>query len=130
MFARKFVNNQPFRESTSDELEKREGAGTLFVQPIITRCGLQPVHTSCWPEANYSFCLCLMRFLLKNPLGFQIILMSAKSHGRSLPGLTQHTHVLYEGWDVVRSRKKGVRGRFMDSRAGSETSLFVFDLFR
>ena len=30
----KIFNNQPFRVSTSDELEKREGAGTLFVQPI------------------------------------------------------------------------------------------------
>ena len=28
--------NQPFRESALDELEQREGAGTLFVQPIIT----------------------------------------------------------------------------------------------
>ena len=33
----KSFNNQPFRESALDELEKREGAGTLFVQQIITR---------------------------------------------------------------------------------------------
>ena len=32
----KIFNNQPFRESALNELEKREGAGTLFVQPIIS----------------------------------------------------------------------------------------------
>ena len=32
--------------SALDELEQREGVGTLFVQPIITRCS----STSCWPE--------------------------------------------------------------------------------
>ena len=47
----KIFNNQPFREFTLDELEKREGAGTLFVQPIITRCS----STSCWPEKNTFF---------------------------------------------------------------------------
>ena len=31
----KIFNNQPFRESALDELEKREGAGTSFVQSII-----------------------------------------------------------------------------------------------
>ena len=31
----KIFNNQPFRESALDEWEKREGAGTLFVQSII-----------------------------------------------------------------------------------------------
>ena len=30
----KIFNNQPFRESAVDELKKREGAGTLFVQSI------------------------------------------------------------------------------------------------
>ena len=44
-----FQHSQPFRVSTSDELEKREGAGTLFVQPIITRC-FSTCSTSCWPE--------------------------------------------------------------------------------
>ena len=34
----KIFNNQPFRESALDELEKKEGAGTLFVQSIIARC--------------------------------------------------------------------------------------------
>ena len=30
----KIFNNQPFRESALDELEKRKGAGTLFEQSI------------------------------------------------------------------------------------------------
>ena len=50
----KIFNNQLFRVSTSDELEKREGAGTLFVQPIITRCS-STCSTSCWPEKNTFF---------------------------------------------------------------------------
>ena len=45
----KISNNQPFRESALDELEKREGAGTLFAQSIITRCS----STSCWPEKTF-----------------------------------------------------------------------------
>ena len=31
----KIFNNQPFRETALDKLEKREGADTLFVQPIL-----------------------------------------------------------------------------------------------
>ena len=44
-------NNQSFRESALDELEKREGAGTLFVQPIIARCS----STSCWSKKTLFF---------------------------------------------------------------------------
>ena len=44
----KMFNNQPFRESALDELEKREGAGTLFVQSIIAKCS----STSCGPQKN------------------------------------------------------------------------------
>ena len=52
----KIFNNQPFCESALDELEKREGAGTLFVQSIIARCS----STSCWPEKTLFAKLCLI----------------------------------------------------------------------
>ena len=32
-----------------DELEKREGAGTMFVQSVIAQCS----STSCWPEKKH-----------------------------------------------------------------------------
>ena len=43
------INNQPFRESALDELEKREGAGTFFVHSTIARCS----STSCWPIKHF-----------------------------------------------------------------------------
>ena len=43
------MNNQPFCESALHEFEKREGAGTLFVQSKIAKCS----STSCWPEKHF-----------------------------------------------------------------------------